>query len=124
MRYCCYLLATSYLSRFDGLPVWSLNRFDGLPALKHMVLLGHEIQQHTPTITKPSYNLEGKQHKRYNFIFILNLNVKSRFIFSTGSFTVIVYHKYLFQIFFKLGSVTCDRCPNLITNKYNVDEDM
>ena len=37
---------------------------------------------------------------------------------------MIVYHKYLFQVFFKLENVTCDRCPRLTTNSYDVNEEM
>ena len=33
------------------------DRFDGLLAQKHLVLQGHEITHHSPTITRPSYNL-------------------------------------------------------------------
>ena len=66
----------------------------------------------------------GKQRKRHNFIFIFILNLKSRFIFCIGCLTLIVYHKYLFQVFFKLENVTCDRCPHPITNSYNVNEEM
>ena len=40
------------------------DRFDGLLAQKHMVLQGHDIMHHSPTITRPSYNLGGKTTNR------------------------------------------------------------
>ena len=39
------------------------DRFDGLLTQKYMVLQGHDILHHSPTITGPSYNLGGKTTK-------------------------------------------------------------
>ena len=44
------------------------DRFDGLLAQKHMVPQGHDITHHSPTITRPSYNLGGKQQIVHNFM--------------------------------------------------------
>ena len=107
MRCCCYLLATSYLSRFcrrvsvqsqlnldqnrlkgaiclgDSFPYHhvalparnirkdrvnrTLKRFDSLPAPKHMVLPSHDTLQHSPTTTRPSYNLGRKTTQQPQF---------------------------------------------------------
>ena len=72
----------------------TLNRFPGLPVQKHMVLLGHEISHHIPTITRPPYNLGGKTTKQAQFCVIPGSNS------ALDVFSVIVYYKYPFQIFF------------------------
>ena len=45
----------------------TLNRFDSLPAPKHIVLLGYDTLQHSPTTTRPYYIWEGKQCNSHNF---------------------------------------------------------
>ena len=46
----------------------TLNMFDSLPAPKHMILLGHDTSQHSPTFTRSSYNLGKKQSSSHNFM--------------------------------------------------------
>ena len=45
----------------------TLNRFDSLPAPKHIVLLGYDTLQHSPTTTRPYYNLERKTMQQPQF---------------------------------------------------------
>ena len=110
---CCYLLVTSYFSRFccrvsvqyhlkcftENFPCpyvalaapntkkdrvnGTLNRFDGLPAPKHIVLIGHNILQHSPIITKTLL-----QFARENSITCIILCTSS-FILCIGCFSVI-----------------------------------
>ena len=45
----------------------TLNRFDSLPAPKHIVLLGYDTLQHSPTTTRPFYNLGRKTMQQPQF---------------------------------------------------------
>ena len=110
----CHLVALVARIRKDRVNR-NLNRFDGPPAPKHMVLLGQDNSQQSPTITRPLSIWEGKQHNTHNFMKVEVHTLYWMFFCDSNPF----------RIFFNWEIETCGWYPHLVTSSYiKNDENM